>query len=90
MPNYEIDRLQIFFDEKPEVDMRKRLKGCGFIWSPKNNNACQRQLTSNAIYSAKRILPQITQEQITTENEMEESDDLEQVPTEITFGGMSM
>ena len=87
--NYEIDRLQIFFDEKPEKEMRTTMKSVGFSWSPKNDNAWQRQLTSNALYAAKRILPQITQEQIIAENEIEETLQ-EQEPTRMTFGGMSM
>ena len=88
--NYEIDRLQIFFDEKPEKEMRTTMKSVGFSWSPKNDNAWQRQLTSNALYAANRILPQITQEQATVENEIEESDDQEQQPIGMSFGGMSM
>lgn len=45
--NIELDRLQIIFDEKPDEEMRDKLKGNGFKWSPKNN-AWQRQLTPNA------------------------------------------
>lgn len=85
--NYEIDRLQIFFDEKPDEEMRKTLKGSAFRWSPKNNNAWQRQLTSNAIYSAKRILPETTQEQVQVDAEIAET---EENQTEITYGGMSL
>lgn len=48
--NHEIDRLQLIFDGKPEVDVRSVLKSNGFKWSPKNK-AWQRQLTNNAIYS---------------------------------------
>jgi len=53
--NYEEDRLQILFDEIPEESKRKELKSSGFHWSPRNK-AWQRQLTSNAIYAAKRVL----------------------------------
>lgn len=48
------NRLQIFFDEKPDADTRKTLGGNGFHWSPKAG-AWQRQLNDNAIYAADRI-----------------------------------
>lgn len=54
-PNYDIDRLQIFFDSQPGEDMRTNLKGNGFRWSPREG-AWQRQLTDNALYAAKVLL----------------------------------
>ena len=48
------NRLQIFFDEKPDADTREILKGNGFRWSPKAG-AWQRQLNDNAIYAADQI-----------------------------------
>lgn len=53
--NYEEDRLQILFDDIPEESKRKELKSSGFRWSPRFK-AWQRQLTSNAVYAAKRVL----------------------------------
>lgn len=53
--NYEEDRLQILFNDIPEESKRKELKSSGFRWSPRNK-AWQRQLTSNAVYAAKRVL----------------------------------
>lgn len=53
--NYEEDRLQILFNDIPHENTRKDLKSSGFRWSPRFH-AWQRQLTSNAIYAAKRIL----------------------------------
>ena len=53
--NYEIDRLQIVFDGKPDDDLRSRLKKAAFKWSP-NQGAWQRQLTRNAIYATGQIL----------------------------------
>ena len=53
--NYGEDRLQILFDRIPEDSRRKELKSSGFRWSPKNK-AWQRQLTSNALSAAKRVL----------------------------------
>lgn len=53
--NYEEDRLQILFNDIPEEGRRKELKSSGFRWSPRNK-AWQRQLTGNAVYTAKRVL----------------------------------
>jgi hypothetical protein len=52
--NQDINRLQIFFDDIPEADVRQELKSRGFRWA-RNEGAWQRQLTDNAIYSASRI-----------------------------------
>ena len=52
--NTEIDRLQLFFDKKPDEKQRAVLKANGFKWAP-SQDAWQRQLTDNAIYSAGRI-----------------------------------
>jgi len=43
-------RLQIFFEGKPNEEMRKTLKSNAFKWAP-SKGAWQRQLTNNAIYS---------------------------------------
>ena len=48
------NRLQIFFDGKPDPDTRAELKGNGFKWAP-SAGAWQRQLNDNAIYAADRI-----------------------------------
>lgn len=48
------NRLQVFFDEKPDGDTRAALKGSGFRWAP-SVGAWQRQLNSNAIYSARQL-----------------------------------
>ncbi|MDR1892833.1 MAG: hypothetical protein LBQ48_07490 [Oscillospiraceae bacterium] len=52
--NKELDRLQLFFDERPNENQRAILKASGFKWAP-SQDAWQRQLTDNAIYSAGRI-----------------------------------
>ncbi len=49
--NQEENRLQIFFDRKPEEDVRAALKANGFHWSPRAG-AWQRQLNDNAIRAA--------------------------------------
>ena len=45
------NRLQIFFDGKPDGDTREKLKEYGFRWSP-SAGAWQRQLNDNAIRAA--------------------------------------
>ena len=53
--NYQADRLQLFFDGKPESLIIDKLKRSGFKWSP-SNGCWQRQLTNNAIYAMQRVL----------------------------------
>lgn len=52
------NRLQIFFDEVPDEDTRAALKSHGFRWA-RSVGAWQRQLTDNAVYAAKRIVPPV-------------------------------
>lgn len=52
--NTEMNRLQLFFDEKPNESQRAQLKANGFKWAP-SEDAWQRQLTDNAIYAAGRL-----------------------------------
>ena len=52
--NTEANRLQIFFEDKPDEATREALKSNGFRWSPKAG-AWQRQLNQNAIRAAARI-----------------------------------
>ena len=53
--NEDINRLQLFFDEKPSEEQRRVLKSNAFKYAPSQNHAWQRQLTKNAIYSAGSI-----------------------------------
>lgn len=53
--NYEIDRLQIFYDDKPASEKIRDLKSRGFHFSRFNGNAWQRQITPNAKSAAKYI-----------------------------------
>ena len=60
--NYEIDRLQIMFDTRPTASELSEWKQKGlssYNWSP-SNAAWQRKITANAIWSVKRMLPQLT------------------------------
>lgn len=52
---YSEERIRIYFDEKPNPEMIKKLKESAFKWSP-SNMAWQRQLTTNAKYATKRLL----------------------------------
>jgi hypothetical protein len=52
--NTDLMRLQIFFDGKPEPEVREVLKSNGFRWAP-SQNAWQRQLTTNARYALHRV-----------------------------------
>lgn len=52
--NYEEDRLQVFFDSKPDEKVRTVMKSNGFRWAP-SQGAWQRQLTKNAYNSARLI-----------------------------------
>lgn len=60
--NKEIMRLQIFFGDKPEANVRNILKSNGFKWAP-SQGAWQRQLTNNARYSLKRVVTEMEKEQ---------------------------
>ncbi len=53
--NNEADRLQFFFDEKPDEAVRTILKKSAFRWSPKNK-AWQRKITRNALSDAKQFI----------------------------------
>jgi hypothetical protein len=52
--NNDINRLQLFFDEKPDKESCSVLKRKGFHWSPREG-AWQRQLNDNAIYAVNYI-----------------------------------
>ena len=56
--NTENMRLQLFFEDKPEPEIREVLKSNGFRWAP-SQEAWQRQLTSNARYALKRVIEQL-------------------------------
>lgn len=51
-------RVKLFFDTIPNEETRKELKGHGFRWSP-TNQAWQRKLTPDAIYTTKRMFEDI-------------------------------
>ncbi len=49
------NRLRIFFDSKPEPEIRTKLKRAGFRWSP-SVGAWQRQLNQNARLAAHQVI----------------------------------
>lgn len=59
--NKDIMRLQLLFQGKPSFTIRDKLKSNGFKWAP-SQNAWQRQLTSNAIYSFNNFIKPILNE----------------------------
>lgn len=60
--NYEADRIQVKHDTKPTPEKIQELKKSGFKWSP-SNQAWQRQLTSNAIWTTKRLFTSLTKKE---------------------------
>ena len=59
--NYEIDRIQVFFSERPTTSELNEWKSKGlnsFNWSP-SNKAWQRKITANALHAVKRMLTNI-------------------------------
>ena len=53
--NVEENRLQFFFDGKPDAETRAVMKSNGFRWAP-SQGAWQRQLTSNARLAGRSAL----------------------------------
>ncbi len=56
--NIEDMRIQIFFEEKPEPEIREILKSRAFKWSP-SNGCWQRQLSDNARYATNQIITEL-------------------------------
>lgn len=59
--NYEIDRIQVFFEARPTNEELYKYKQLGlnsFNWSP-SNSAWQRKITNNAIYLTKKMIQDI-------------------------------
>ena len=56
--NSEIGRIQIFFDDKPDADVRSLLKSYGFRWAP-SQSAWQRMLNENGRRAAKDVIEKI-------------------------------
>lgn len=53
--NFQENRIQLIFDEKPSSELISQLKHSAFKWSPRFG-AWQRQMTSNAVYAVKHFL----------------------------------
>lgn len=52
--NNDLNRLQLFFDERPDKESCSVLKHKGFHWSPREG-AWQRQINDNAIYAVNYV-----------------------------------
>lgn len=64
--NTDIMRLQLFFEGKPEPEIRDVLKSNGFKWAP-SQNAWQRQLTGNAKYALQQVIKKLQEMKGATE-----------------------
>ena len=62
--NTENMRLQLFFEGKPDADVRNILKSHGFKWAP-SQGAWQRQLTTNARYALQRVIKELEEKEAT-------------------------
>lgn len=73
--NREANRLQVFFDEKPDRDTCSAMRHSGFKWAP-SVGAWQRQLNDNAIRAAKGLdfLQPLTPEQPVQAEAVQEPD----------------
>lgn len=58
--NFDMDRVQFVFPDKPSEEERTLLKGEAFKWAP-SQGAWQRQLTNNAISAARRVIAKLTE-----------------------------
>lgn len=70
--NKEINRIQFFFDGKPDEETRGVLKLWGFHFSRYNNSAWQRQLNSNGIYATKKVLEKLDEINQSEEQDIDE------------------
>lgn len=52
--NVDANRIQIFFDSKPNEEIRKELKRWGFKWAP-SLGVWQRHLNGNGMYAVKQV-----------------------------------
>lgn len=61
--NPEENRVQLFFDGKPDYEIRKELKSNGFRWSP-SNGCWQRNISNWAVHVAKDIAGKMATEDV--------------------------
>ena len=61
--NYEQDRIQLVFEEKPSEETRTLFKKNGFRWSPRNS-AWQRQLNDNGRRAVEGIVQKLAEKEI--------------------------
>ena len=69
--NKEINRIQLIFEEIPNMDIRKELKHNGFHWS-KQEKAWQREFNYNGIRATKKVIKNVLNQTNINENIEEE------------------
>jgi len=57
----EHNRVMIIFDDKPDADIRKKLKGNGFRWAP-SVGAWQKKISAWNVYNAETIMKEYEEE----------------------------
>lgn len=62
--NVEMNRLQLFFPDKPDDETRRRLKSYGYRWAP-SHGCWQAYLTPRSRHQLSQVLPQQTDEETT-------------------------
>lgn len=66
--NKEINRIQLIFDGKPDVEIRNQLKHNGFHWS-RNEGAWQREFNKRTIYVTNFLIKDVLNNENTKQDE---------------------
>jgi len=74
--NKDIDRIQLFFDEKPSNEVRTELKKSGWHYSKTNDDAWQRKITGNALFSAEQIMDKFFKRQEISETKTTKKEEI--------------
>ncbi len=61
--NVEDMRIRLFFDKKPELEVRQIVKSHGFRWAP-SVGAWQRNLNSNGRYAVRKVIEELKEAEV--------------------------